>query len=141
MHFYITIIFLFYNHCLDILLILAYFLQACYDIYFFHSLVLYFFVLLIILYINFLLDLLFCLFYFYNSLLLYLILSIYFFDNKQLCHSFLYIIKKLITIQFFHLSQSFLLYLLHHDIPKINSIIASFNRNNSKIIKIYSFLH
>ena len=102
----------------DILLAFVYFLYTYYNIYFCH-IIFYFFHLQIILYTYFLLSLslslslLIPLYHFYNIIWLYLVLFLCFFDNK-LFHSFLYIIKKYIMVNFFHLSQNFSLYLLYH---------------------------
>ena len=60
----------------------VFFLQTCYDICFFHILVLYFFPLQIILCIYFLLSLLIILCYFHNNPLLCLKSRLCFFDNK-----------------------------------------------------------
>ena len=83
--------------------------------------------------------------YFYNNRLLCLMLFI----NILLFLCFLvvsslillYNVKKIyIFIHFFYLSQNFSLNLFGH-VPKMNSIIISFNWNNSNIIKVHSFLH
>ena len=90
--------------------------------------------------------------YFYNNIFLYLIWFMCFFDNTLL-HSFLYIMKKnynnpflsfksLCFIQMFHLNHIHYVYcIIFVEIAKMNFIINSFNRSNSNMIKIFSFLH
>ena len=71
-------------------------LQAYYDIYFFYILSLYFFLLQIIFCIYFLPYLLIRFYYFYNNLLLYLVLQLYFVDTVIACFThFLYVSKKI----------------------------------------------
>ena len=71
-----------------------------------------------ILYTYLLLPFLVFLDYFYNIIFLYLVLPLYFFGNKKFFDSFfIYNEKKMI------------------------SIIPSFNKTNSNIIKIHSFLN
>ena len=71
-------------------------LQTYYDIYFFYILSLYFFLLQIIFCIYFLPYLLIRFCYFYNNLLLYLVLQLYFVDTVIACFThFLYVSKKI----------------------------------------------
>ena len=136
----------------DILLVF-FFLQTQYDIYFFHILSFYFFLFQINFCIYLLLALLIFIYHFHDNLLLYLV-SIYlcFFDNNfshwsftqwNCIHSFLYIIKKIQHAPFFIqiIIIHYVYCIIFAHLPKVNSVITSFNGNNSNIIKINSFLH
>ena len=112
----------------NIILVLIYFLQTYFCTYFFHTLSLYLFLFQITLCTCFLFALLIFLCCFHNILLFYLVLFLCFLDNKLLHYFFLYNEKYIYCIIFAY-------------IPKVNSIIISFNRRNSIIIKIHSFFH
>ena len=94
-HYYIET-FLPRDNFFDILLVFVSFLQTYCGICFFHILSFYFFLLQISFCIYLLLALLILLYHFHKNLLLYLVLSPDFFDNKlnQHVQSVLYIIKK-----------------------------------------------
>ena len=85
------------------------------------------------------LSLLISLYHFYNILWSYLVLFLCFFDNK-LFHLFLNIIEIIMTHFFLFFFFSLFCIIFAH-IPKINSKITSFNRNNCSIIENHSFLH
>ena len=76
-----TLSFLLYNNFFDIILVF-YFLQTYFDIYLFHIFFFHFLFCQIILYIYFLLAVAIFLCYFHSILLLELIVSLNFFDNK-----------------------------------------------------------
>ena len=122
----------------DILLVFIYFIRTYYSIYFYH--VLFFSSADNSLYLFFALSLSLSLslnlsFHFYNILWLYLVLFLCFFDNK-LFHSFFIYNKENHNDPLFSFKFEFfviLIALIFANIPKMNSIIASFNRNNSNI--------
>ena len=119
----------------DIHLVFVSFLHTYHKIYFLHILSLYFFLPQVILCFYFLLALLMFLYYLFNIFWLYLVLFLCFFDNK-LFHSFFIYNKENHNDPLFSFKFEFfviLIALIFANIPKMNSIIASFNRNNSNI--------
>ena len=119
----------------DILLVFVYFIRTYYNIYFYH--VLFLSSADNSLYLVFALSLSLNLsFHFYNILWLCLVLFLCFFDNK-LFHSFFIYNRENHNDPLFSFKFEFfiiLIALIFANIPKMNSIIASFNRNNSNII-------
>ena len=124
-------------------LVFIYFLQTYYNIYFCLILFFYFFPSSDnSLYLSFALSLSLNLYHFDNIPWLYLV----FFSFSLIISFFTHIyilLKKIIMIHFFIYVRIFhcISCNIFALIPKMNSIITSFNRNNSNIRKIHSFLH
>ena len=134
---------LFYSHSnfFNILLVFVFFQQSCYDAGLFGTAFLHLFHFQTILYICFLLFLLIILYYFHNSLCsIKYHVSISFIIS---CSTHFLYVKKLQCSLF--IDQIRIMHyaccIIFDHIPKINSVIITFDRDNSNIIKTHSFLH